>query len=200
MIEAAPLSGQGLPTQGRHLLASFDDERAVVWQAHAPDVASQALADGRFGGPGWRGDPLPSLLERCGWGTRLGRERILAVFLTRDGLDAILRQAVHAEFEAAVYASMASWRLATRWSPVSIAWYRDRDATGGELERETPRLGLRDAALSRFTDTWVVGVEDWTERLRQGRPLGRDLPLPVVRPYPLPAPDLDRLVGRGDVR
>ena len=33
MIEVAALAEQALPPSGRHLLATFDDDHVVVWQA-----------------------------------------------------------------------------------------------------------------------------------------------------------------------
>ena len=210
MIELAALREQALPASGRHLLATFDNDQVVVWQAHSGDVARRALAAGRFGGPGWSTDrlsrmrlSLPSLLDRCDWGRRPGRERILAVTLRRQGLDAMLRQAAHGAYEPGVYASPASWRLATRYANVMIGWYPDRDPGGAELARATLRLGLRDAALARFTEEWVVGVEDWTGWVREHRDARRrELPVPRVRPYPLQQGELERLVGTGgaDVR
>ena len=204
MIELAALADQALPLLGRQVLATYDDDSVVVWQAHCPEVARPALDSGHLGGPAWSTDrlsrlrlSLPSLLDRCDWGRRVGRERILAISLKRTGFEAMLRQAAHAAFEPAIYASTASWRLATRYTNVVIDWFPDRDTTGAELARETPRLGLRHDALGRFASEWVLAIEDWTEWVvehRQSR--GSDLGVPVVRPYLLSPSDLDRLAGR----
>lgn len=178
---------------GRRVLATFDERAVVVWQAHRPEVADHALACQRFGGELWRIDrvtrlrlSLPSLLARSGWGTRAGRERILAVRLARAGFDAILRQAVPAEFDPAVYASKGAWHLATRYANVTLSWHRDVDAVGGECGWDTPRIGLREHALRAFTDQWVVGVEDVTAWVEANR--GRavcDLPVPPAIEYPV---------------
>jgi len=192
-IRCAPLAEQALPPAGRRVLATFDDRRVVVWQAHRPDVADAAIREQRFGGGSWRTDrvtrmrlSLPSLLARCSWGLRGGRERILAVSVSRAGFDAILRQAVPAEFEPDVYPTKAAWHLATRFANVSITWHPDRGPDGAPLERLTPRFGLRDHALAAFTERWVVGVEDWTAWVadHRARP-GAALPVPVLAPYPV---------------
>lgn len=190
MIPCAPLAEQGLPDDGRRLLATYDDETVLAWQAHRPDVADAALRDQRFGGGSWRTDrvtrmrlSLPSLLARCAWGTRGGRERILAVRLAREGFDAMLRQAVPAEFDPAVYASKAAFHLATRFANVSVAWHPDCAPDGATLGRLTPRFGLRDHALRAFTERWVLGVEDWTAWVAERRGASGDLPVPVLAPY-----------------
>jgi hypothetical protein len=192
----------------RTVCATFDAERVVVWQAHGTDVADAAVRQGRFGGRAWRTDrvtrfrlSLPSLLARNGWGTRPGRERILAVWLAREGFDAILRQAVHAAFEPGIYASRMGWQLATRFANAIVAWHPDVDPSGAPLARETVRVGLRDAALRDFTERWVLGVEDHTEWVVASRVHPTpELPVPELRVYPLSDDDARKLAGTSEGR
>lgn len=184
----------------RRVRAAFDERRVVVWQAHTDEIADYALANGRFGGAAWRRDrvtrfrlSLGSLLGRTEWAKRPGRERVLAVSLAREGFEALLRQSAHAEFEPGLYASRAAWRLATRYAPVSVAWHPDVDEHGRDLPTETLRIGVRDAALRRFTEEYVVGVEDWTPWVGRHRADGG--PLPTLVEYPLAAPQLRILAG-----
>lgn len=203
-IPLAPESAQGLPRAGRPLLATWDETSVVVWQAHRPEVADELLARGRPGGTSWRTDrvtrmrtSLPSLLGRCDWCRRPGRERLLALRLSRDGFDAMLRQAVHGEFEPANYATRGAWQLATRYGAVTLTWHPDRDALGRELPRQAPRIAVRDDALRRLTTDWVLALEDWTPWVQRARAAGDpELPLPVLRPYPAPEALVDRLAGR----
>jgi hypothetical protein len=203
MPTAALCDQRDLPERGRHVLATFGDDTVVVWQAHGHAVADWALEHGRFGGEGWKLDrvtrmrtSLPSLLERCEWGQRPGRERVLAVHLTRAGFDAMLHQAVHAEYEPAVYPTRRSWHLATRYALVSVAWFPDLDARGRGLQRQTMRIGLRGLALRTWSEQWVVGVEDWTDTVRGWRATpSADTPVPVVRTYPVDDATRRRLIG-----
>ncbi|MEQ1500635.1 MAG: DUF4291 family protein [Myxococcota bacterium] len=189
----------------RTVLATYDDDAVIVWQAHSDAVADAALRDGGFGGRSWRTDrttrfrlSLPSLLARNGWATRPGRERILAVRLCRVGFDAVLRQAVHAAMEPGVYPCRNAWHLATRYGQVTLAWHPDVDPTGAELDHETLRVGVRDGVLARFARDWVVGVEDWTPWVVANRTqVSASLPVPAVAPYPLVTSERDRLAGRG---
>lgn len=194
------------PPDPRVVRATFDSDVVVVWQAHSHEVADAALRAGRFGGKAWRTDrvtrfrvSLPSLLARNGWATREGRERILAVRLQREGFDTMLRQAVHAGYEPEIYATRNTWHLATRYGHVVVAWHPDVDPSGAELGRETLRIGVRDAALERFTREWVVGIEDWTPWVLENRTRAcASLPVPMLAPYPLPTADRLRLAGRRD--
>lgn len=209
-VPLAPIEHPRAAGERRAVQATFDSSVVVVWQAHSHEVADAALRNGQFGGRLWRTDrvtrfrlSLPSLLARNGWATRPGRERILAVALRREGFDAMLRQAVHAGYEPDIYPTRNSWHLATRYGHVVVAWHSDVDPAGGELERDTLRMGVRDATLERFTRDWVVAVEDWTPWVVENRGrVGAALPVPVLSGYPLPEADRFRLAGRrwDDVR
>ncbi|MEQ1570416.1 MAG: DUF4291 family protein [Myxococcota bacterium] len=188
----------------RTLCASFDERVVTVWQAHSNAVADAAVAAGRFGGRAWRTDrvtrfrvSLPSLLARNGWATRPGRERILAVHVSRGGFDALLRQAVHASFEPELYPSRSGWLLATRYANVTVAWHADVDPTGSDLPRQTVRFGVRDAALRELTSKWVVGVDDWTAWVVEHRDRATAAtPVPAVARYPMSDDARARLAGR----
>jgi hypothetical protein len=105
---------------------------------------------------------------------------------------------VPADFDPAIYASKAAWHLATRFANVTVSWHPDVDAAGTELERQTPRFGLREHALRAFTEEWVMAVEDftpWVEAHRgESYPCASGLrslptlPVPELEPYVLGVP------------
>jgi hypothetical protein len=177
------------------LLATWDAESVVVWQAHGHRVADAVLARGSFDVPEWRTDrtsrfrvSLPSLLWRCSWGTRPGRERILAVRLSRSGFDEVLRRAVPADDDRAVYPTEASWRLAMRYATATVSWHPDRSLEGEPTAWDTARFGLRDSQLGAFAREWVRGVEDvsdWVAAQRPPEGVPREGQWPVVSPYPV---------------
>jgi hypothetical protein len=45
------IQSAGWPASGKHILAHFDDESIVVYQAYRPETALYALQHGHFGGP-----------------------------------------------------------------------------------------------------------------------------------------------------
>lgn len=188
----------------RIVRATFDERTVLVWQAHSPEVARAAVAHGGFG-PRicWTERStrfrlsLPALLARNGWGTRAGRECILGLRLLREGFDALLRQAVHEAIEPEIYPSRNAWHLARRYANVCVAWHRDVDPVGSELEWETLRVEVRDHALKKFVREWVVAIEDWTPWVASNRALAdRSLPVPAVAPYPMAPAEVLRLAGR----
>src|SRR2546423_13486446 len=115
---------QRWPTSGRHILAQFDDESVVVYQAYRPEIGHFAAEHGYFGGPfsldrmSWVKPNFLWMMFRSGWGTKEGQEVTLAVWLRRAAFDAILREAVHSTFVREVYASAADWNRAVKNSDV----------------------------------------------------------------------------------
>jgi len=39
------------PADGKHVLAQFDDQNVVVYQAFCPEIADYVVKHGKFGGP-----------------------------------------------------------------------------------------------------------------------------------------------------
>lgn len=97
------------PRSGRHILAQFDDQSVVVYQAYRPEIGHFAARHGYFGGEfslgrmSWIKPNFLWMMYRSGWGTKPGQEVTLAVRLRRDAFDEILRLAVHSSFTPEVY-------------------------------------------------------------------------------------------------
>src|SRR5215471_18514732 len=92
------------PAAGRHVLAQYDGDSVVVYQAYRPAIGRFAAEHGYFGGPfsldrmSWIKPNFLWMMYRCGWGTKEGQEVVLAVWLRRAAFDAILKEAVHSTF------------------------------------------------------------------------------------------------------
>src|SRR3954463_2177368 len=84
---------------GRHILAQFDAESVIVYQAYRPDIGHFTAQNGYFGGGfslnrmSWIKPNFLWMMYRLGWGTKQGQELTLAVRLRRDAFDEILRVA-----------------------------------------------------------------------------------------------------------
>src|SRR5271166_497945 len=88
------------PTSGRHILAHYDDQTVVVYQAYRPTIAEFAVTHQRFGGPAfsfarmsWVKPNFLWMMYRSGWGTKAGQEATLAVRLIRTAFNTILSDA-----------------------------------------------------------------------------------------------------------
>src|SRR5262249_45840354 len=106
------------PACGRHILAQFDAESIVVYQAYRPEIGHFAAEHSYFGGSfsldrtSWIKPNFLWMMFRSGWGTKESQEVTLAVWLQRSAFDAILKEAVHSTFVPEVYRSQKEWKQA----------------------------------------------------------------------------------------
>ncbi len=157
------------PAQGRHILAQFDDEMLVVYQAYRPQIADYVVEHQRFGGP-WSLDRMtwikPNFLwmmYRCGWATKAGQERVLAIWLPREVFEQqILAVAVHSSHVPEVYGTREDWQRAVKTSDVRLQWDPDHGPRGDKQTRRAIQLGLRGQATRDFAQRWVQRIEDIT--------------------------------------
>lgn len=171
--------------------ARFDAQTLVVYQAYTPAIADAALAAQRFVAPfsygrmTWVKPSFLWMMERCGWATKPGQERVLAVHVRRADFDAAVRSAV-------------STSLSGVTADVRVQWDPERGLRGEKLAWRSLQLGLGRGVIRQYALEWVTAIEDVTElaqridRLRrEGRHEHAARLLPVERPYS-PA-------GEGDV-
>jgi hypothetical protein len=106
------------PNSGRHILAQFDDDSVIVYQAYRTSIGNFAATNGYFGGEfslnrmSWIKPNFLWMMYRCGWASKEGQEVVLAVRLKRSAFDEILRLAVHSSFVPEVYENELAWRSA----------------------------------------------------------------------------------------
>jgi hypothetical protein len=161
------------PKDGRHILAQFDAESIVVYQAYRPAIGHYAAEHGHFGGPefgygrmSWIKPNFLWMMYRCGWATKENQEVVLAVRIRRDGFDEILRQAVPSTFVAALFESESAWQESLRTSNVRLQWDPDHEPHGGRLLRRAIQLGLRGEVLKSYCGPWIVSIEDISDFVR----------------------------------
>lgn len=198
------------PVSGRHILAQFDADTVVVYQAYRPSIGRFAAEHGHFGGDfsfermSWIKPNFLWMMFRSGWGTKSEQEITLAIRLRRSGFDAILTEAVHSTFVPEVYGTETEWKAALARSSVRLQWDPDHNPSGAELERRAIQLGLRGDVLARFGREWIVGIEDISGFVVEQRqnatasPYDR-LVMPREEVYPVANPDVVRRVGIASV-
>jgi hypothetical protein len=164
------------PAAGRHILAQYDEDSVVVYQAFRPEIARYAVEHQRFGGPfsldrmSWVKPNFLWMMYRCGWATKENQEAVLAVRVRRSGFDEMLRLAVHSNFQQAVYADPAAWSEAVKASDVRLQWDPDHTPTGEPVDRRAIQLGLRGHALARYAGEWVLSIQDATALVKEQAP------------------------------
>jgi len=196
------------PGLGRHILAQFDAESVVVYQAYRPEIGRFAARHGYFGGGfgmgrmSWIKPNFLWMMYRSGWGVTENQEVTLAVRLRRDAFDGILRQAVHSSFDPEVYKTHESWKRAVAGSDVRLQWDPDHGPSGAPLERRAIQLGLRGDVLAGYAREWLLDVEDVSDFVAEQRanakaPFDR-LVTPREEGYPVADPDVAARLGASE--
>jgi hypothetical protein len=161
------------PRSGRHILAQYDAESIVVYQAYRPAIGRFAAERGYFGGEfslgrmSWIKPNFLWMMYRSGWGSKEGQEVVLAVRLLRSGFDTILSDAVHSTYVEGPYGSRQEWEQTVKRSEVRLQWDPDHDPSGHKLERRAIQLGLRGQVLARYAREWIVDIEDISDFVRE---------------------------------
>ncbi len=161
------------PKKGRHIMAQYDTDTVVVYQAYKPSIGHFAAANGYFGGDfqlsrmSWVKPNFLWMMFRCGWASKEGQEVVLAVTLQRAAFDEILAQAVHSHFVPHIYVTESEWKAALSSSQVRLQWDPDHDPTGQKLERRAIQLGLRGTVLQKYSRDWIVRIEDISDFVRE---------------------------------
>ena len=157
------------PRQGRHILAQFDEDSIVVYQAYRPAIGRFAARENYFGGDfsldrmSWIKPNFLWMMYRNGWGAKVGQEVTLAIRLKRTFFDAALAAAVPSSFGASNYADNESWQRDVAASRVRLQWDPDHDPAGGKCERRALQLGLRGEMLRQYAREAILEIEDISE-------------------------------------
>ncbi len=193
------------PSSGRQILAQFDDESVVVYQAYRPAIGRFAGKNGFFGGEfslnrmSWIKPNFLWMMYRCGWASKEGQEVVLAVRLKRSAFDEILRLAVHSAFVPEVYENELAWRSAVAASDVRLQWDPDHDPSGSPLERRAIQLGLRGETLAKYAKEWFLSIDDVSEFVRQQNSFARSPSDRLITPredvYPVNDPEVAARLG-----
>jgi hypothetical protein len=161
------------PKIGRYILAQFDDETVVVYQAFRPETGHFAARHGYFGDGfslnrmSWIKPNFLWMMFRSGWAAKEGQEVVLAIWLKRSAFDEILKQAVHSTFAPHAYESEAEWKSAVSGSSVRLQWDPDHNPSGNRIERRAIQLGLSGKTLAHYAKEWIVRIEDISDFVRE---------------------------------
>jgi hypothetical protein len=191
------------PSEGRHVLAQYDDDSVVVYQAYCPAIGRFAAEHGYFGGDfklarmSWIKPNFLWMMYRSGWGRKEGQEVTPAVRIRRSAFDEVLFEAVHSTFQPDVYPDYESWKRAVADSEVRLQWDPDHHPAGNPLPRRAIQLGLRGSVLAKYAREWILGIEDVSEFVSEQyqHVLSKEYDLlmtPSERVYPVEAEALRR--------
>ena len=180
------------PESGRHILAHYDADTIVVYQAYKPSTRDWSVAHGQLGGPefsfnrmSWIKPNFLWMMYRCGWASKESQETVLGLRISRAFFESILEEAVPSTFDPSLYPDVPSWKAGVATSDVRLQWDPDHDPAGAPVERRAIQLGLRNAVLRTFATTEIREVVDMTDFVHEqaahvGTPTLR---MPTERPY-----------------
>ena len=163
------------PRTGKHILANYDDETIIVYQAYRASIGNFALKHGYFGGDfrytrmSWIKPNFLWMMYRSNWGTTSGQEFILAIRLRRKFFDELLNLAVASSYSNTMTETQASWKKKIQTSSVRLQWDPDHNPTGGKVERRAIQLGLRNNALEAYGKTEALEIIDMREFVAEQR-------------------------------
>lgn len=184
------------PQAGRVILAQYDAESVLVYQAYRPAIGRFAVQHQFFGGEfklgrmTWIKPNFLWMMYRSSWGESPGQEVVLGVRIRRAAFDSLLRDAVHSTFRPGLYAEEDHWRERVANSDVRLQWDPDHAPSGQALARRAVQLGLRGAATVAYSREWIVRIEDVSGFVAEQRHALRtggvkNLKTPREQPYPV---------------
>jgi hypothetical protein len=186
-----------MPTPPHQIRARFDADTITVYQAYDPAIAEPALAAQTFVDPfkrdrmTWIKPSFLWMMYRCGWATKPGQTRVLAINLARNGFEWALAHS--AQSHPADGEDPDAWRARLAAAPVRIQWDPERSLRLERLEHRSIQIGLSGEAVDRYAGEWITAISDVTGLARTiaadveaGRLEDAERRLPAERPYPLP--------------
>lgn len=194
------------PSCGRHILAHFDDDTIIVYQAYRPDIGRFAVEHGCFGGDfkysrmSWIKPNFLWMMYRSDWGRSEGQEVVLAVRLKRPFFDSLLAQAVPSTFDPRQLSSREEWSAAVAKSDVRLQFDPDHLPTGQPCERRAIQLGLRGSVLEAYGKREIVEIIDMSAFIAEQRANVPEwkrgtLLTPVEQVYRPADPEVARRIG-----
>ncbi len=163
------------PSRGRVILAQYDADSIIVYQAYRPSIGQFAVKHGYFGDDfklsrmTWIKPNFLWMMYRSGWGTKEGQEVTLAIRLKRSAFDLILAQAVHSKYSPELYENEQALAKAIATSDVRLQWDPDHTPTGQRVERRAIQLGLQRSAAVNYSRDWILSIEDISEFVAEQR-------------------------------
>lgn len=174
-IESYLVQEQHWPQEGQHILAQYDDESIIVYQAYRPAIGLFAIEHQYFGGEfslrrmSWIKPNFLWMMYRSNWGRTPGQEIVLAIRLRRTFFDKVVACAVPSSYEPDLFASKAQWQTAVQQSDVRLQWDPNHDPDGKKCVRRAIQLGLRGAMLEEYSRAAILEILDMREFIHAQR-------------------------------
>jgi hypothetical protein len=157
------------PTEGKHILANYNQKEISVYQAYGKEIASYAVKNQKFGGNfgysrmSWIKPNFLWMMYRSGWATKVGQEHILEIIISRIFFFLFLEKAVISAFDPDIFEIKDDWDKAIELSEVRLQWDPDHTPEGNKTIRRAIQLGLRGKMLKRYGQDEILKINDITD-------------------------------------
>lgn len=184
-----------LPAVGKFIIAQFNKESIIVYQAFKDSIAQYAVAHQKFGGDDydfhrttWLKPSFLWMMYYSGWANKQDQENVLAIKMSRKGFDEILRFAVMTTFYKEIYGDNASWKKQLETSDIQLQWEPYHDLHGNKTDRKAVKIGLSGEVLERFNNEWIQEIQNITPYVQEQQELLKagkikNIRLPKERAY-----------------
>lgn len=157
----------------KEIRAIYDENKIRVYQAYPERIADEVVKKGKFGSQfkmermTWIKPSFLWMMYRCGWASKTGQERVLAIDIKRDAFDYIVKHAVLSHYDATEDITHEEWKRQIATSDIRCQWDPERDIWGNALEYRSIQLGLRGAAVKEYVNNWILSIKDITEYVKE---------------------------------
>ncbi len=190
------------PKSGCHIMAQYDDEKIIVYQAYRKEIGEFAVKNQFFGGEfslnrmTWIKPNFLWMMYRSGWGTKEGQEITLAIHLKISAFQNYLENAAYTSFAQSEGISHEEWRNELENSQIRLQWDPDHDPHGKKEDRRAIQIGLRDNFINSFATKDILLIEDISEFVREQHKFVQnnqlaDLLVPEEKPFKFSNADLN---------
>jgi hypothetical protein len=173
--EPYSVQAKAWPSEGRHILAQYDEKTVIVYQAYCPAIGRFAVEHGEFGGAfsyarmSWVKPNFLWMMYRSGWGIKEGQEVTLALRLRRSFFESLLVEAVPSSWDKDMFPTKQEWSHAVARSSVRLQWDPDHHPSGLAADRRAIQLGLRGETLAVFGKRELLEVIDLSSFVAEQR-------------------------------
>lgn len=169
-----------LPSKGKYIIAQFCKDYIIVYQAFKDSIAEYAIANQKFGGEEYDFDRTtwlkPSFLWMMyysGWANKQNQENVLAIKISIEGFEQILKHAVLNKFYDNV-PLLDIFRRNKIPEQVQWRWETYHDLRGDKSDRKAVKIGLSGEMLQRFNNEWILEIQNVTEYVKQQQSLVKE--------------------------
>ena len=155
---------QKWPKSGNHILAQFDTDSIIVYQAFNEKISKELVKNQNYHSKScikiglnlnrmtWIKTNFLWMMFRSGWAQKENQERILAIRLKRTGFDEILSKAVGPN------------RQSTKEDEVRLQWDPDHLPNGEKVaERRAIQLGIHGKMFEKLSHEFIINISDITD-------------------------------------